>query len=218
MDDQEKTKAELISELHELRDRVAQLEAALGSKQDHAPLRALAETAGSAIFIFQDSVFRYTNPATSTLTGYAAEELIGANVWTLIDPEHRSAMKVRLKSWLGGESVPTKSEFKIRTRNGETRWIEADTSLIEFDGRPAALTIAYDQTSRKLAEEALIESEQRVSKLIETAQEAIWIVDTKATTTYANQRLGEMLGYSSDELVGYSVFDFVDDADRLEAT
>src|SRR4030095_14033900 len=184
MDDKKKTKAQLRDELHELRNRVAQFEAASGSRHDHAPLRELAETAASAIFIFQDSVFRYTNPATSKLTGYTAEELLGANIWTLIHPEHRESMKNRLRSWLGGESVPAKSEFKVLTRSGETRWIEADSSLIEFDGRPAALTIAYDQTLRKLAEEALIESEQRVSKIIETAQEAIWIVDTRATTTY----------------------------------
>ena len=218
MDDNKKTKAQLIDELHELRDRVAQLEAGAGSRRDHAPLRALAETAASAILIFQDSVFRYTNPATSKLTGYTAEELLGANIWTFIHPEHRELMKERLRAWLGGESVPSKSEFKILTRSGETRWIEADSSLIEFDGRPASLTIAYDQTLRKLAEEALIESEQRFSKIIETAQEAIWIVDTKATTTYANQRLGEMLGYPAEELVGCSVFDFVDDADRLDGS
>jgi PAS domain S-box-containing protein len=217
MNDKNKTKAQLIAELQELRGRVAQLETAATSRQDHAPLRAMAETAASAIFIFQDSVFCYTNPATSKLSGYAEKELLGTNVWDLVHPEHRELMKERLRDWLHGEPVPSRSEFKILTRSGETRWIDADTSLIEFDGKPAALTIAYESTLKKLAEEALMESEQRVSKIIETAQEAIWIVDAKANTTYANERLAEMLGYKTDELVGCSVFDFVDDADRLEA-
>ena len=218
MNDKKKTKAQLIAELQELRGRVAQLETAAASRQDHAPLRAMAETAASAIFIFQDSLFCYTNPATSKLSGYAQEELLGTNVWDLVHPEHREFMKDRLRDWLRGESVPSRSEFKILTRSGETKWIDADTSLIEFDGKPAALTIAYESTLQKLAEEALMESERRVSNIIETAQEAIWIVDAKANTTYANQRLAEMMGYTTGELVGCSVFDFVDDEDRMEAS
>ncbi len=53
-----------------------------------------------------------------------------------------------------------------------------------------------------------------ISKIIETAQEAIWMVDAQANTTYVNQHLAEMLGYTTEELVGRSVFDFVDKADR----
>jgi PAS domain S-box-containing protein len=218
MDDKRKTKAQLIGELEELRRRVAQVENAEGVQTNHQPpFRSWAETAASAIFIFQDSVFRYTNPATSKITGYEAEELLGANIWKFVHPEHRELMEGRLLAWQRGEPVPSRSEFKILTRSGQTRWINADSTFIEFDGNPAALTIAYDCTENKRAEEALKESEQRISEIIETAQEAIWMVDAQANTTYVNQHLAEMLGYTRAELVGRSVFDFVDKADRLEA-
>jgi PAS domain S-box-containing protein len=217
MDDKRKTKAQLKGELEELRRRVAQMEHAEQPQTNHQPpFRAWAETAASAIFIFQDSVFRYTNPATSKITGYKAEELLGANIWKFVHPEHRELMEERLLAWQRGEPVPSRSEFKILTRSGQTRWINADSTFIEFDGSPAALTIAYDSTENKRAEEALKESEQRISNIIETAQEAIWMVDAQANTTYVNQQLAEMLGYTTEELVGRSVFDFVDKADRLE--
>src|SRR5438034_555396 len=205
MDDKRKTKAQLIGELEELRRRVAQMENAEEPQTNHEPpFRAWAETAASAIFIFQESVFRYTNPATSTITGYKAEELLGANIWKFVHPEHRELMEERLQAWQLGEPVPSRSEFKILTRSGQTRWINADSTFIEFDGNPAALTIAYDCTENKRAEEALKESEQRISKIIETAQEAIWMVDEQANTTYVNQHLAEMLGYATEELVGRS--------------
>ena len=217
MNDKNKTKAQLITELQALRRRVAQMEVAK-SQNRQAPLRPPAENAASLIFISQDSLFRYTNPATSNLTGYTAEELLGANIWDFVHPEHRELVEERVIAWLRGEPLPLRSEFKILTRSGQTRWIDTDSTLIEFDGKPAALTIGDESTSSKLAEEALIESEQRVGKIIETAQEAIWIVDSKANTTYVNQRLAEMLGYTTDELMGRSVFNFVDDADRLEGS
>ena len=217
MNDQNKTKSQLISELEGLRCRVAQLEAEATLRSSQTPLQNVVETAASAIFIFQDSIFRYVNPATTRLAGYQSDELVGANIWDFVHPDHREVMRERVLAWGRGEPVPSRSEFKIITKSGDIRWIDADTTLIDFDGKPAALTIGYDSTLTKLAEEALRETEQRINKIIETAQEAIWIVDAQANTTYVNQRLGDMFGYAKEDLLGHSVFDFVDDADRLEA-
>lgn len=216
MHDKRKTNAQLITEVQELRRRVARMEEAEESQRSQSPFRLLAETAASAIFIFQDSVFRYTNPATSKLSGYSAEELLGADIWNLVHPEHRDLIRERVEAWQRGEPVPQRSEFKILTKSGETRWIDADSTFIEFEGKPAALTIAYDITGRKLAEKALNESEQRYRKIVETAQEGIWVVDAEANSVFVNQHLAQMLGYTRDELLGRSVFDFVDAADRVE--
>jgi PAS domain S-box-containing protein len=230
-------KAQLLSELERLRRRVAELEegerngtssrapgidTTKGTRTKDAILggeegfRRLTEAADSAIFIFQDSLFRYANPATSRLTGYTREELLGTNIWNLVHPEFRELIRERVLAWQRGEAVPSRSEFKILTKSGETRWINADSNFIEFDGKPAALTIGFDSTGHKRAEEALSESEQRYRELIETTQEAIWVVDAEANTTYVNQQLAEMFGYTRGELLGRSVFDFVDDADRME--
>src|ERR1700730_10804451 len=230
-------KAQLLAELERLRRRVAELEEAesngtssrapgidttKGTRTKDAILggeegfRRLTEAADSAIFIFQDSLFRYANPATSRLTGYTREELLGTNIWNLVHLEFRELIRERVLAWQRGEAVPSRSEFKILTKSGETRWINADSNFIEFDGKPAALTIGFDSTGHKRAEEALSESEQRYRELIETTQEAIWVVDAEANTTYVNQQLAEMFGYTRGELLGRSVFDFVDDADRME--
>ena len=81
MDDKHKTKAQLIDELEELRRRVAQIDKAQEPQPNHHPtFLAWAESAASTIFIFQDSAFRYTNPAMSRLTGYTAEELLATNI------------------------------------------------------------------------------------------------------------------------------------------
>jgi PAS domain S-box-containing protein len=217
MDDKHKTKAQLLGELEELRRRVAQMDKAEESQPNHhPPFLAWAETAASTIFIFQDPAFRYTNPAMSQLTGYTQEELLATNIWSLIHPEFRELIRERVSAWQRGEPVPTRSEFKILPKSGETRWLNADSTFVEFDGSPAALTIAFDSTEHKLAEESLCESEERYRNIVETAQEGIWMVDEKATTTYVNHHLAEMFGYTRDAMLGRSVFDFVDDAARKE--
>jgi PAS domain S-box-containing protein len=49
--------------------------------------------------------------------------------------------------------------------------------------------------------------------LLNTVQEGIWAADTAGVTTYANPRVGILLGYAADEMIGRSVFDFFDPSD-----
>jgi len=57
---------------------------------------------------------------------------------------------------------------------------------------------------------ALHEREQQYRTIVETAQEGIWVIDRQYHTTYINQRMTELLGYVNNEVLGRSVFDFVD--------
>ena len=48
-------------------------------------------------------------------------------------------------------------------------------------------------------------------RIVETANEGIWMVDRDGRTTFVNAKVGEMLGYSADEIIGRPLFDFMDD-------
>jgi PAS domain S-box-containing protein len=218
MDDKHKTRAQLIGELEELRRRVAQMPSWREPRPNlHPSLLPWAEGTSSAVFIWQDAEFRYTNPAMSRLTGYSPQELIGRNIWSLIHPDSRELIEDRVAAWQRGESVPERSEFKILTKGGKTRWINADSTFIGFDRGQAVLTIAFDSTAHQTAKQALNASEERYRNIVETAQEGIWIVDAEAKTIYVNHHLAEMFLCARHEMLGVSVFEFVDDASHQEA-
>jgi len=67
---------------------------------------------------------------------------------------------------------------------------------------------------RRTAE--LGESEERFRRIVETAQEGIWVIDGEMVTTYVNRRLAEMLGYKAEELIGHPLLKFMDEAARVE--
>jgi PAS domain S-box-containing protein len=73
---------------------------------------------------------------------------------------------------------------------------------------------AEGRRERKRAEEALRESEKHYRRLIETAEEGIWIVDSENKTLFANRKMIQMVGYSIEEMKGRSFFEFTDDEDR----
>ncbi len=56
------------------------------------------------------------------------------------------------------------------------------------------------------------EDHQRYRKIVETAQEGIWLLDRQCRTVFVNDRLAEMLGYTPEEMQGAYLFDFLDSA------
>ena len=67
---------------------------------------------------------------------------------------------------------------------------------------------------RQKAEQALRQSEEKYRRIVDTANEGIWVVDDNSTIVFVNQRMAEMLGYSMAEMLGRSSLDFVEDAWR----
>lgn len=64
-------------------------------------------------------------------------------------------------------------------------------------------------TGAAQAQKALRESEERYRGIVETANEGIWTMNFDSTITFVNQRLANMLGYSTAEIVGKSLYDFI---------
>ncbi len=70
---------------------------------------------------------------------------------------------------------------------------------------------ARDITEFKKARDALQQSEKQFRSLVEHAQAGIWTIDSAAVTTYANPRMAEILGYTVDDMIGRTLFEFMDE-------
>jgi PAS domain S-box-containing protein len=60
----------------------------------------------------------------------------------------------------------------------------------------------------KRAKAIIKDSEIRYRRIVETANEGIWLLDSELHTSYVNRQMAEMLGYELREMIGRSVFDF----------
>jgi rsbT co-antagonist protein RsbR len=73
---------------------------------------------------------------------------------------------------------------------------------------------ARRRADERRAEEARRIRLNRYQLLVETCREGIWVIDLEGKTTYANHRMGEILGLDAAEMLGRSMFDFMDDKGR----
>jgi diguanylate cyclase (GGDEF)-like protein/PAS domain S-box-containing protein len=115
-----------------------------------ANFSTIAEAIACAIFISQGEQLNYVNHAAETMTGYAREELLSMNFWDLVRPDSRELVLNRGDARHGSAR---QYEVKILTKNGDERWLDISTEMIEFDGVLASLHSAVDLTERKHAEE-----------------------------------------------------------------
>ncbi|WP_051327457.1 PAS domain S-box protein [Desulfatibacillum aliphaticivorans] len=105
--------------------------------------------------------FHYGNQATYTLHGYAdEEEFLNTDLHNLDAPETRAMLPERYRKIR--EKGEARFEVLHHRKDGSTFPLEVLARFIEWDGKPAILSVAADITERKKAEEALRESESRV--------------------------------------------------------
>jgi PAS domain S-box-containing protein len=97
-------------------------------------------------------------------------------------------------------------------KHGHVVWILLSVSLVrDAQGQPLHFIAQIKNiTERKLAEEALRDSEERYRRILETADEAIWALDAQSKLTFVNERMAAMLGYTTTEMLGTPIFAFMD--------
>jgi PAS domain S-box-containing protein len=74
-----------------------------------------------------------------------------------------------------------------------------------------------ESVEQKKYHDAFNSSETKYKQLVDLMQEGIWVVDCKGTTTYANPRMAQILGYLDIEMTDESIFTFIAEKD-LELT
>jgi two-component system cell cycle sensor histidine kinase/response regulator CckA len=171
-------------------------------RESESKFRILAQTNAAAIFIIQGNNFQYVNPALETITGYSEEELLTMNFWDFVHPEFQELVKERGIARQRGEKVPSRYEFKIITKSGETRWLDTTAGIIEYKGKPATIAASIETTVHKQAVEALLESEEKFRAISNTAVDAILMMDNTGRISYWNPAAERMFGYASAEAMG----------------
>lgn len=160
----------------------------------------------------------YVNPAFERLTGYTATDVLGRNCRFLYRGEKNQPALLEMRAALA-EGRNCQVILRNYRKDGSLFWNQLSLSpLYDTTGQLTHFVgIQIDITPQKQAEENLRISEERYRRIVDTAQEGIWLLDADAKTTFVNQSLADMLGYRSEELLGHSLFEFMDEATSMVA-
>jgi PAS domain S-box-containing protein len=106
-------------------------------------------------------------------------------------------------------------EFKNRKLNKWRRCI--DTAIRWSGGRMVRFEIAIDIHNRKVAEEALRQSDEKYRQLVENINEVIYAIDREGLITYVSPAITGLTGFLPSEIEGrhFGEFIFKDDFERI---
>ena len=128
---------------------------------------------------------------------------------TYVHSSDRDYVDNAVKKALNGE--PFDINYRIILAGGSEHVVHAKAEVI-FDENNTPIRMrgtVQDITDRKQMEKALRESEEKYRNIVETANEGIFLMNTKFKITYANKRTTEMMGYTLEEIIGRPVMDFI---------
>ncbi len=117
---------------------------------------------------------------------------------------------------LKGQIVqPTIMRFHLKKAKQPQWSIVQSSPVFDEQGKvKLAVTITHNITQLKQTEISLRESEDRYRTIIETVNEGILMLDENGEIIFANEILAQMLGYPLREILGMSIFIFMDDRNR----
>lgn len=158
------------------------------------------------------------NLTAATLLGLAKTSLVRQALTRFILPDDEDLFYLYRRQLLK-TIEPQACELRLRRAGGTSIWVRLD-GIVARDAAPEGLVCwvtITDISERKRVEEALGECELNCRRLIETAEEGIWVVDREWKTSFANTHLEQLFGCPPGGLIGRQIEEFMDDAGRAAA-
>lgn len=153
-----------------------------------------------------DEIKEFNIAAESTF-GYSKKEMKGSDpkmLYASADGFNKVRIELDKKGYFTGEVLN-------KRKNGElfTSFLSA-TNIKNNDGKTiGTMGVSRDITDIKLAEQELIESEERYRDLFENASDLIQSVSSQGALVYVNNAWKNTLGYKEEEVINQNIFDFL---------
>jgi PAS domain S-box-containing protein len=153
----------------------------------------------------------YVSHSAQRITGYTPEELISdAKMWlSKIHPDDVERVTENMRR------PRVADEYRLRTSGGRYVWMYDKQYLIaEDEAGIKVVGIAWDITSRKVAEENLRKREAQLRGIVEDQTELICRFLPGGILTFVNKAYCDYFGKSEDELLGQSFMPLIPEEDR----
>jgi diguanylate cyclase (GGDEF)-like protein/PAS domain S-box-containing protein len=168
-------------------------------RRSEATFRGVVQHASDLIILVGlDGRIRYASPAVEEVLGYGDDTTVGRDALDFVHPDDAE----RMAGWFGGNvdsGISRWSELRVRHADGSWRIVEAiGSNLLDDPLVQSFVVTARDITSRREAEVALRQSEERFRALLQNLTDVITVVDEHGNVHYSSPAGLQVFGRESD--------------------
>ena len=171
--------------------------------------RTLVEHIQDGVFIIQDGIFQFVNPAFSSFIGYSVSDLIGRNIVDIIAPEDKDMVVQRHRDRVNGVRVPEQYEFSMIHQDGHTKiLVNMDVGLTTIQEKSVSIGTIRDITHQRLADDALRESERRLADVIDFLPDATFVIDNQGRVIMWNRAMEHLTRVPAEAMLGKGEYEY----------
>ena len=176
-------------------------------RESEIRFRTLSRTAPVGIFETDaHGSTTYVNETWLQYSGMHFDEAMGDGWLRAVHPDDKDWLQQgwHSKTEMKSESV---SEYRIVDKEGKIRWVNGRAvPVFNNDGSVSGyIGITLDITEKKTSEERIINSEESKRLILNSALDAIVIVDTASKIIFWNPQAENIFGWTAEEVTGKSL-------------
>nr|MDO8084607.1 PAS domain S-box protein [Candidatus Sigynarchaeum springense] len=179
-------------------------------EESEEKFRFIAEKSLIGIIFIQAGMIKYVNDHAASIYGYSATEMLGWNEQHLlmkIHPDDRVPNTTAFLDQIHSSEIH-EATYRIITRDGKVKWIQATSGVLPYRGEKATLLVISDATDAKESEIRLKESEEKYHQVFEESTAAIVLISIKGVVIDCNSATEKLFKVERSQIVGRPLREF----------
>ena len=185
-------------------DQSRLVEAEEAHRREFARCAAIhAHSSDLVVVVSAEGTLRYVGPSAESVLGWTGEQLLGSDVFDLVDPADRELAVELFSDALGQPGTAAPVRLRARHAGGTSIPVKTiATNLLGHDDIDGVVVTISDLSGEAEELDRTSLREQRYRGIVEHASDGILVVDELGVITYANGRMAQIIGCSVPELIG----------------
>jgi PAS domain S-box-containing protein len=200
------SKGDIVGAIESIRDITERKEAEKMLQESEEKYRSLASSIDLMYLVDKDCRYLFMNEGLLSRLGISLGDVEGKSYDDFHSEEDaREFTEIISRIFKIGQAV----QHEHKSERDDKYFLRSLSPVKDSEGRTIAVTVvSKDITKRKLAEEALRESERRLSDIIDFLPDATLAINRKGNVIAWNRAIEEMTGVKAADMVGKGDFEY----------